>query len=355
MSVRYPVCGYTQGTRVKDGTMALRAASTPGPLGATTRTRHRIQVNTLVFDGEKLHRLFHSTARSIALARNIKVKPMQSSPNDPIGVKFFIAITPNRYLTKEIDLPNESVLEKEADRGANEFGNLFWRELDERGVRGAVAFLEDVEAQRENALAKVKQTYREASDFNQGVEKSQETIYHSLVVVKCVSTIIVAGLTLPVVPAAAAAVGWASAGSIGSLAGFAVGTSYSIGLELIKNWDSADSSQLVLVARDKGAAKTRDKAVKEGAKSMKKIYESESQGIKKAEETLAGQHWLEKRIAETEDAAKKAKLLRRLSRAKVGAQAVKNAGRLATALKAVPYLFFAWSAKNALQDAHNEW
>ena len=116
---RHPVCGHTQGTSVKDGTSALQATPAAGPYGRTSE--HRIYLKTMVFDGETLHRLFRSTAYSIALARHIKIKPMQSEPNDPIGVKVFIAILPNRYLSKEIDLPAASVLEKEADEGANEF------------------------------------------------------------------------------------------------------------------------------------------------------------------------------------------------------------------------------------------
>jgi hypothetical protein len=355
MSVRHPICGYSQGTQVKDGTLALHPSPARGPHGLNASPQRRIQVRTLVFDGEKLHRLFHSAAYSMALARNIKVKAMESAPNDPIGVKFFTAVLPSRYLSKEIDLPQEAELEKQADKDANEFGNLFWQELDERGVEGAVTFLRDVEAQRENALARVRETYRQASDFNQRADASQENLRHTLVTVKCASTIIVAGLTLPFVPAAAVGIGWASAGSIGGLAGFGVGTGYSIGLELVKNWDRAESAQLVLVARDKAATKVDQKVAKQGAKFLQKTYEGESQGIKNAEETLAGGHWLEKRIAAATDTAVKAKLLRRLGRAKIGAQAVKNAGRLATALKGVPYLFFLWSATNALHDAHSEW
>jgi hypothetical protein len=280
---------------------------------------------------------------------------MRSQASDSIGVKFFTAVLPDRYLTKEIELPAESVLDKETDEGANQFGELFWKELDARGGKGVKAFLEDVEAQRENALEKIHKTYRDASDYNQGVEASQENIRRGLVAVKCASTIIVAGLTLPFVPVAAASLGWATAGTIGGLAGFGVGTGYGISLAVIKNWDSADSSQLVLIAKDKAVSKTEQKAVKGTAKFFKNVYESESGNPKEIAKTLGGKHWLVKRIADAEGKDAKGKLIRRLDRKIVEAQAARNAGRLATALKLVPYVFFAWSAKDALVDAYHEW
>lgn len=352
---RHPICGHTHGTRVKDGPSALHAMAMSAAQGHVCVARRCMPLQTLVFDGEMLDRLFRSTAYSIALARNIKVRPMRSEPKDSAAVKFFVAVLPDRYLTREIDLPEDSVLQKEATNGANEFGEIFWRELDERGVAGAKAFIVDLEAQRENALDKVAKTYREASDYNQGAQQSQENLRHGLIAVKCISTIIVAGITLPFIPVAAASMGWAAAGTIGGLTGFGIGTGYSVSLELIKNWDKAEGADLVMVAGDKAGIKSGQKLAKEDSKFMRKVYESESQGLKKAEETLAGKHWLVKRIEAAEDAAEKAKVIRRLDRARIGAQAVKNAGRLASALKTVPYLFFAWSAKGALVDAYDQW
>lgn len=260
---------------------------------------------------------------------------MEAGAGDSLGVRFFSAIVPDRYHTREIELPDESVLQKETDEGANQFGELFWRELDERGCAGAKAFLEDVEAQRENAREKIAKTYRNASDYNQNAEQSQETIYHGLVLVKCASTIIVAGLSLPIIPVAAAAAGWTSPGVAGGLAAFGIGTGYGISLAVIKNWDRADSAQLVLVAKDKAVSKGEQKVVKDLAKFAKKVAESESGNPKEMAKTLTGKHWLAKRIEQAGEAAKKEKLLRRLDRKTAAAQAAKNAGRLATESRSI--------------------
>jgi hypothetical protein len=352
---QHPVCGHTQGTNIKDGTSALHASPKPGSRGHISGSRKVVHLRTLVFDGEQLDRLFRSAAYLNAVARYITVQPMEAGPGDSLGVRFFSAVVPDRYHTREIVLPDEKQLQEKTHEGANQFGELFWKELEERGSAGAKAFLEDVEAQRENAQRKIAKTYRDATDYNQHAEKAQENIYHGLVLVKCASTIIVAGITLPVIPVAAASLGWASAASAGGLAAFGVGTGYGISLAVIKNWDKADEAQLVLIAKDKAVSKTEQKAGKEVAKFAQKIAESESGNPKDIAKTLGGKHWLVKRIEDAGDAAKKAKLLRRLDRKMAAAQAARNAGRLATVLKAVPYLFFAWSAASAVSDAHQEW
>lgn len=282
----------------------------------------------------------------------MKLKPMEAGPNDPIGVKFFTAITPNRYLTKEIDLPKQSALEKEADVGANEFGNLFWIELDERGPSGAVTFIEDVQAQRENALEKVKQIYRDASDFNQNVDKNQERFRHGLVVVKCTSTIIVAGLTLPFIPGAAAGMAWAAAGEIGIFSGLGVGASYGIGLELVKNWDRAEESDVVLVAKT-GGEESFKKALDVGSEKGAKALEPKAEEM--AREAALHIKWLSKPLKGNPTIAKILKRADKLTAARKAAEMSKNLGRLTNALKVVPYLVFAWSAGSALYDAHEEW
>jgi hypothetical protein len=351
---RHPVCGHRHRTKVKDGTSALLAAPKAGSQGlALPERRVHMCLKTLVFDGEMLHRLFWSTAYEIAVASNILLKPMESKDSDPAGVKFFTAVLPNRYLSKEIDLPPDRVLQKLADDGANEFGDLFWQELDERGPEGVKIFLADVEAQRENAIAKTRQIYREASDYNQGADQHRENFRHGLIAIKCASTIVVAGLTLPFVAPAAAGAAWATAGTIGSLTGFGIGTTYSITLELVKHWDDSDTADLVLVGTEKGGSKTGQKVTKEIFKAEGKKLEPKAEALLK--DALQRVKWLTKPLKGSPTVEKIAKRADKLADARYGVQVAKNLGRLATAFKTVPYLFFAWSAGNALYDAHKEW
>jgi hypothetical protein len=350
-----PVDAHKGTVNVRDGTNMLHVCQQPNCLGTHAAPPRNVTKNVLVFDSERLHRFFHSTAYSIAVARNIKLSPMTATDKDSWGVRFFSAVLPNFLHTEEVDLPEAQELDKEADEGANQFGDLFWQELDQRGMQGAIAFLEDVEAQRENAINFTRQKYREAAIYNQGAERSQETFYHGLVIVKCTATIIVAGLSLPFVPGAVAAAGWAGAGAASGWTAFGIGTTYSITLSLVKNWDKADSADLVMVAANKGATKGGHKAVKSGAKFMQKIYEGEGQMTNQQMEFLAGKHWLQKRIAQGDTPEKLAQYARRLANVRVGVKAAQNAYRLSQALKAVPYLMFAWSAKDAFTSAYDEW
>lgn len=352
----HPVDAHKNIVNVKDGTNALHVCPHPASLGASAAPRRNVTKSVLAFDSDKLHHLFHSAAYSIAMARNTKLSPMRATDKDSWGVRFFSAVLPDSLHTKEVELPEMKQLQKEAGGGANQFGELFWTELHERGIYGAIVFLRDVEAQRQNAIEATRQVYREAAMYNQGAESRQQNFYHGLVAVKCASTIIVAALSLPLVPGAAAAAGWATAGSVSGLTSFGIGTAYSISLTLIKDWDKADSADLVVVARDKAVTKTEQRAVRQGAQFAQKIAENESQLGQEGEKILLGKHWLQKRLAAGGDTPEKMlQYARKLKDAKAGVRAAQNAYRLSAALKTVPYLLFAWSAKDALKTAYDEW
>jgi hypothetical protein len=340
---------------VKDGTNMLHVCPKPASLGANPDAPRIVTKNVLVFDGDRLDHFFHSAAYSIAIARNIKLSPMTANDKDSWGVRFFSAVLPNWLHTVEVDLPESRQLEDEAHKGTNEFGDIFWQELDQRGAQGALTFLEDVQAQRENAIDFTQKKYREAAIYNQGAEARQQTFYHGLVTVKFTATIIVAGLSLPFIPGAAAAAGWATAGAASGWTAFGVGTSYSVSLALIKEWSKGDSADMMMAASTKAATKSGQKTVKSGAKFMQKIYENESVLTNQQEEFLAGKHWLQKRIASGDTAEKLAQYGRRLDKVGLGVKAAQNAYRLSQALKTVPYLFFLWSAKDAFKSAQDEW
>ena len=319
----------------------LHQVHTPGSVGLPRENAKVKHLQALVLDGARLHRFFVSVARSIALARAIKIVPMKAEAKDTLGVKAIIAVMPERFLSHDVELPDEKTLNAEAEEGAEEFGELFWEQLDTKGVEGAIAFLEDVEAQGENAKAKIQQVFREVSLRNQGAASSQETILHGLVLIKCASTIVVAGIALPIVT------GGASLG----LAGFGVGASYSIALGTIKEWDDASKADLVLVAgKDVGTDVAKDK-VKDAAEAMSDIYGKEGANAGTAARKMA---WLTKRLNSAAP-EEKARLLRRIARAQDAEEVAQNAQRLSKGLKAVPYLFFVWSTYDALKTAHDEW
>jgi hypothetical protein len=251
---------------------------------------------------------------------------------------------PNRWLPQEVETPEEKLVNAALSAGEDEYGNLFMQELDQRGVAGAVTFLEDLEAQRENALNKVNQVFRSASQHNQNASEAQKNIVNTLTVVKCASTIVVAGLSLPVIVAGAAGVGIA-AGS--SWAAFGVSASYSVSLSVIKNWDRANSAELVMIAGQKAANKGAAKVGKEAAKSAGKILKEEGR-LANIERRV---DWLTKRVEQIG----RGRDVRRLADAKTALKEARNAGRLASALKFVPYLFFAWSTYDALDNAAHDW
>ncbi len=352
---RYPLDAHGKPISLKDGTSPLLACPPPGPLREHSSYPPHFTKSVLVFDSGKLHRLFHSAAMSIALARDIAVTPMSTNANDPWGVRFFAAIMPNRWQSQEVDVPGFKQLEKEANDGANEFGDLFWNELDQRGARGAITFLVDVQAQRENAIAKVKQVYASVASHNQGAVEAQQNIYHFLVGVKCTATIIVAGLSLPVVPGLAAAAGWASAGTATGAVAFGTGFTYSVSLELVKEWSKADAADVVLATTKKTVTEGGKEGGKEAAKHMEEYFEEASHLGKEGEKFLAGKHWLQKRILAGGTAKQMARYARKLRDVKAGVKAAQNAGRISQALKTVPYLLFAWASIDALQEAHEEW
>jgi len=299
------------------------------------------KLSALIFDGTRLDSFFRTTAHSIVLARRIRLTPMRSSPSDSLGVRAIIRAMPDRWLPAEVELPEPTTIDFESRLESEALGHLFWRELDIRGAAGAKTFLEDLQAQRENAIDKVASIFREASRHNQGANEAAETIRTTLAVTKCAATIVVAGLSLPFV---AAATGLA-AGS--ALAGFAVGTGYSVGLKLVKSWDHADGADLVLVATKKAGGKTAQKGAKELAKHLGKAWESEAQDVAQAERKI---EWLSKRIDETG----RTRDVRRLAQAKDALQTAKNASRLSTAAKAVPYLFFVWSSYEAVRTLRED-
>jgi hypothetical protein len=341
-----PLGGNDHQMVVDRGTMIRHASPVPGGLRGPCERPQEISVQTLVFSGERLHRFFRSVAHSIVLARHIKLKPMRADPEkDPLGVRVIMKIMPDSSLPEEVDLPSPDEIEAEMKPEANRFGELFWEELDERGVQGVLAFLEDLEAQRENALAKVQNTYREASKHNTGAIETATTIVRTLTVVKFTATIVVAGLTLPVATAYLTGAGVAASSS---LATFGVGTGYSVSLKLIKAWDKASNAELVAVATEKAATKTEQKVAKDIGKTLKGAYEGEVQDLASAERKV---EWLEKRVAD----AGRARDVRRLAQAKDAVRAAKTAGVLAKGLSAVPYLFFAWSVKDAIQTAREDW
>lgn len=130
-----------QGTLVRDDTAPA------GRVGAVQSCpTQSIVVRGLVFDAEALKRLFRSTAHAIFLAK----------------------VTPDRWLPQEVDTPDEKRVDAALKAGEQEYGDLFMHELYERGANGAVQFLEDLQAQRENALAKKK---RQHHNGHLGVKK----------------------------------------------------------------------------------------------------------------------------------------------------------------------------------------
>jgi hypothetical protein len=160
---------------------------------------------------------------------------------------------------------------------------------------------------------------------------------NGLATVKCASTIVVAGLSLPVT---ATVTGLAAAGSMAS---FAVGTAYAVGLKVIKTLAEAPQADIVLiatVATEKAAQKTGQKVAKEGAKVFQKAYEGEAQDLARATRKA---EWLEKRVKGTGLARDERKLLT----AQRSVATARNAGQLAKALRTVPYLFFVWSVVDA--------
>ncbi len=325
---------------IDGGTSNLHRSPAPGSAGSAGGQSPRV-LNALVFDAESLDRLFRSTAHSQAVARHIKSVPMRADASDSFGVKAIIALTPDSSLPHTVELPDDAVIDSETHAVATDFGERFSEVLDTKGILGAVEFLTDVEAQRERALNEVQDLYRSLSRHNTGAIQTAEGIKDSLAVVKCASTIVGAGLTLPVV---AAVTGVAA---VGSLTAFAVGTTYGVSLKVIDNWAHASSADLVLISTKKAAEKTGQKLGKEGAKALGAGYESEAQNLAAAERKI---EWLTKRIATSE----RARDLRRLTSAEAAAQAARNAGRLATGLKAVPYLFFLWSAYGAIDTLHKD-
>jgi hypothetical protein len=335
---------------IDGGTLIRHASPVPGGLRGPCVRPKEIHLHTLVFSGEMLHRFFRSVARSIVLARRIKLRPMRADPKDDLGVRAIIKMTPDRFLPEEVDLPTEEQIDAEVESESNQFGEQFWQELDKRGVQGVLTYLEDLQAQRENALAKYQDTFRELSRHNEGAEATTQTIVRGLTIVKFSATIIVAGLSLPVVTAAAAGAGIA-AGS--SLAAFGVGTGYSVSLKLIKDWNKAPQADLLAVAEAKAAEKTGQKGVKEASKFLKGVYENES-GEKAI---LRKREWLTKRIESNEGkyVEKAAQNIRRLGRAQDALKAANNAKLLSKAFAAVPYLFFAWSVKDAVGTLREDW
>jgi hypothetical protein len=87
-------------------------------------------------------------------------------------------------LPEEVDLPSPDEIESEVKPEATRLGEQFWEELDKRGVQGVLVFLEDLQAQRENALAKVQDMYREAIRHNTGAIETATTIVRTLTIAK---------------------------------------------------------------------------------------------------------------------------------------------------------------------------
>src|SRR5260370_1429349 len=110
--------------------------------------------------------------------------------------------------------------------------------------------------------------------------------------------------------------GFFSTNSAGSgPAAFGIGLTYSMSLTVIKNWDYAASADLVLIAGEKAVVKTDTKGTKEVAKMRRAGYEG------KGVSSLGG-----------------GRDIRRLANAKDALKTASTAGKLAVALKAVPYL-----------------
>ncbi len=341
----HPVGLHHHTQHIDSGTLVRHKSPVPGPIRNVCSMNRSISRRALVFDTEYLNRLFRSTGCAICLAGDTKARAMQSTDRDSFGVAAITMLMPDRFLPQEVDSPESKVIDAAMNAAEEEYGGIFLDELDQRGVQGAVTFLEDLVAQRENALAKVNQLYRSVSAHNQNSEATGKTIANALTVVKCASTIIVAGLTLPVVVVGAAAVGIA-AGS--GLAAFGVGLTYSVSLTVIKNWDHAASADLVLIAGKKGIDKTEVKGTKEVAKMLRAGYEGDAQDASSAARRV---DWLTKRVS----SLGRGRDIRRLANAKDALKTASTAGKLAVALKAVPYLFFAWSTYQALEGAHEEW
>jgi hypothetical protein len=324
---------------IDTGTSTLHG--TPAPTFSSGHERGGREQRALVFDGERLDRLFRSTAHALALARHIKARPMQSDAKDSFGVKAIVTVMPDAWLPQEVELPDDGLLALETKKGANQFGEYFWTQLDSGGARAVVTFLNDVEAQRENALDKVQSVYREALKQTEKAVEIGGYFKAGLATVKCASTIVVAGLTLPV---AATVTGLAAAGS---LASFAVGTSYAVSLKVIKSWSEAPQADVVLVAAEKAAQKTGQKATKEVAKALQNAYEGEAQDLARAERKI---EWLTKRVKGTDLARDRS----RLATAERAAATARGAGQLAKALRTVPYLFFVWSVVDAGSTFHDD-
>jgi hypothetical protein len=325
--------------------------TTPAPAHVGGGSVQKIDIKTLVLNGELLDRLFRSTGHAISLASHLRVRPMKVE-EDEWGMRAVSAITPNRWLPEEIDMPDEALVNREMKERAEEFGQLLWNEIDQRGWEGAKAFLEDVEAQRDNALDKIDQVFRDASRHNSGATEALNNIRRGLVVVKCAATIIVAGITLPTVVVSgglAASMGLVVTGAT-SMQAFAVGMTYSVSLTLIKHWDHSSSAQLVLVSYQKAGSKTLTKATKEAAKGWGQSAAADASDLGSAERKV---EWLAKRVASGSGNA--ARNARRLARAEDVVRVAQNAGKLAKALKAVPGAFFLWSTYDALSTAVHEW
>ena len=192
----------------------------------------------------------------------------------------------------------------------------------------------------------MEQIYRQVAVHNSDAIETAETIKKGLVVVKCASTIVVSALALPWVMAELGAYGIAAGSS--SIARFGVGAAYSVGITLIKHWSHTDAADLVAVSTGKAAQKTGQKIVKDVAKTAGINLESKAAlDLGKAERKI---EWLTKRLAN----GGRERDVRRLVRAQGAAEAAKSAGRWAVGMKAVPYLFFAWTAVDAVTTAQHE-
>lgn len=336
---------------IDKGTRIRHASPLRGPAGTGRPTNH-LDLHILGFDADKLHRFYLSVARAIILSdriRKVPMKPVTEGPHkDDLMMRGIIAtMGVFNALPEEIELPDEREIKEHADELANMYGEQFMLRIQSScGVKAACDYLVELAELREGATKTIESIYRSVAQHNARAEEDAQDVVVALSAIKFSATIIVAGLTLPVVG------GWVAAAGVtgeAGLATFGVGTAYSVGLKWIKEWEHASRADLVVIAVNDAATETKKEAIGRTAEAMEKSYAAEAQNSGSA---LRKVEWLSKRLkngGSERDA-------RKLIAAKAAAAEASEAGWIARGLKAVPYVFFAisaWEAAETLKEDLN--
>ena len=311
---------------IDKGTLVRHRSPVPGTLGRSVDQR---SLATLVFDANALDLFFRSVAYAELMASHLSLHPMHADKGDSPIMKAIIAVMPDRWLPEEVELPVPSELDKEVNAAKNDLGAQFWYHLDHGGPTAVQKFLEELNERRQRARDYATAVFRKAGIQNEHADAVAQRIYTGLCITKMASTITVAALGLPEFAVAGSA--WAT---------FSIGTSYSVALKVIKEWDAMPGAQLVaVIAKDQAIDKGKDKAG-DAAREMAKIYASEAQNEGTAARKL---EWLLKRQA----AGSGSRVESRIAETQLALRAARKAKWISKGLSAVPYLFFAWGVKDA--------